>query len=253
MRKPIIGANWKMHRGTPSEAEEMLLDFIPMVDDIEYVDIVIIPPYTSILKTLDMVKNTDIKVGAQNMYHEEKGAFTGEISPLFLKNIGCQYVILGHSERRNIFNETDELINKKVKKALEVNLIPIVCIGEHLDEREKGNTKEVIKNQFNKTFYGLSKEQLKKIIIAYEPIWAIGTGKTATPEQAEEIHVFIRKIIEDMYDKDTAEQTRIQYGGSIKPSNAEDLFNKLNIDGGLVGGASLQAESLYQIVNFAKS
>lgn len=252
MRKPIIGANWKMHRGTPSEAEEMLVEFIPMSNNIKNVDIVIAPPYTSILKTLDMVKNTAIKVGAQNMYFEEKGAFTGEISPLFLKKIGCEYVILGHSERRNIFNETDELINKKLKKALEVNLIPIVCIGEHLDEREKGNTKSVIMNQFKLSFEGLGKEHLKKTIIAYEPIWAIGTGKTATPEQAEEIHVFIRGIIEDNYDKDTSEQVRIQYGGSIKPSNANDLFNKKNIDGGLVGGASLQAESLYQIVKSAE-
>ncbi|TFG12147.1 MAG: triose-phosphate isomerase [Promethearchaeota archaeon] len=252
MRKPIIGANWKMHKGTPSEAEEMLVEFIPMVKDIKNVDIVIAPPYTAILKTLDTVKNTTIKVGAQNMYYEEKGAFTGEISPSFLKKIGCQYVILGHSERRNIFNETDELINKKLKKALDNNLIPIVCIGEHLEEREKGNTKNVIKNQFNLTFDGIRKEQLKKIIIAYEPIWAIGTGRTATPEQAEEIHVFIRKIVEDEYDKDTAEQVRIQYGGSIKPSNAKELFNKVNIDGGLVGGASLQAESLYQIIKAAE-
>ena len=248
MRKPIIGANWKMYRGTPSEAEEMLTEFIPMIDNIKNVDIVIIPPYTSIQKTLDRVKNTNIKVGAQNMYFEEKGAFTGEISPLFLKKIGCQYVILGHSERRNIFNESDELINKKLKKALEVNLIPIVCIGEHLVEREKGNTKNVIKNQFNMTFDGLTKEQLKKTIIAYEPIWAIGTGKTATPDQAEEIHVFIRELIGNKYNKDTAEQVRIQYGGSIKPANAKELFSKANIDGGLVGGASLQAESLYQIV-----
>jgi len=252
MRKPIIGANWKMHRGTPSEAEEMLAEFIPMVKNIKDVDVVIIPPYTAILKTVDTVKNTIIKVGAQNMYYEETGAFTGEISPLFLKKIGCQYVILGHSERRNIFNETDELINKKLKKALEMNLIPIVCIGEHLEEREKGNTKNVIKNQFNLTFDGISKDQLKKIIIAYEPIWAIGTGRTATPEQAEEIHVFIREIIEDEYDKDTAEQVRIQYGGSIKPSNAKELFSKVNIDGGLVGGASLQAESLYQIIKAAE-
>jgi len=248
MRKLIIGANWKMHRGTPSEAEEMLEDFIPMVHNIKNVDIIIAPPYTSILKTFDMVKNTNIKLGAQNMYYEEEGAYTGEISPLFLKKIGCEYIILGHSERRDIFKETDEVINKKVKKALEVNLTPIVCIGEHLDEREKGNTKSVIKNQFDLTFEGLNKEQLKKIIIAYEPIWAIGTGMTATPEQAEEIHVFIREVIEDKYDKDTAEKVRIQYGGSIKPSNAKELFSKANIDGGLVGGASLQAESLSQIV-----
>jgi triosephosphate isomerase len=252
VRKPVIGANWKMNRGTPSEAKEMLLEFIPMVKEIENVEIVVAPPYTSINKTLELLKNSNIKVGAQNMYFEESGAFTGEISPLFLKKIGCEYVILGHSERRNIFNETDELINKKVRKALERMLSPIVCIGEHLEEREKGNTKNIIENQFNLTFKGMTKEQMKKIIIAYEPIWAIGTGKTATPEQAEEIHVFIREIIEEKYDKDTANGIRIQYGGSIKPSNAKELFNKANIDGGLVGGASLQAESLYEIIKSAE-
>jgi triosephosphate isomerase len=252
LRKPVIGANWKMNRGTPSEAKEMLLELIPLVKEIKNVEIVIAPPYTSINKTLELLKNTNIKVGAQNMYFEESGAFTGEISPIFLKKIGCEYVILGHSERRNIFNETDELINKKIKKALEVTLSPIVCIGEHLDEREKGNTKNVIENQFNLTFEGMTKEQIKKIIIAYEPIWAIGTGKTATPEQAEEIHVFIREIIEEKYDKDTADSVRIQYGGSIKPANAKELFRKPNIDGGLVGGASLKAKSLYEIIKSAE-
>ena len=241
-----------MNRGTPSEAKEMLLELIPLVKEIKNVEIVIAPPYTSINRTLELLKNTNIKVGAQNMYFEESGAFTGEISPIFLKKIGCEYVILGHSERRNIFNETDELINKKIKKALEIMLSPIVCIGEHLDEREKGNTKDVIENQFNLTFEGMTKEQIKKIVIAYEPIWAIGTGKTATPEQAEEIHVFIRKIIEEKYDKYTADSVRIQYGGSIKPANAKELFSKPNIDGGLVGGASLQAESLYEIIKSAE-
>ena len=252
MRIPVIGANWKMNRGTPSEAKEMLLELIPLVKEIKNVEIVIAPPYTSINRTLELLKNTNIKVGAQNMYFEESGAFTGEISPIFLKKIGCEYVILGHSERRNIFNETDELINKKIKKALEIMLSPIVCIGEHLEEREKGNTKNVIENQFNLTFEGMTKEQIKKIVIAYEPIWAIGTGKTATPEQAEEIHVFIRKIIEEKYDKYTADSVRIQYGGSIKPANAKELFSKPNIDGGLVGGASLQAESLYEIIKSAE-
>ncbi len=253
MRKPIIGANWKMNRGTPSEAKEMLINLIPMIKDIKNVEIVIAPPFTSIIEVFDLVKNTNIKVGAQNMYFEEKGAFTGEISPVFLKNIGCEYVILGHSERRDIFNETDQLINKKLKKALQMNLIPIVCIGEHLIEREQGNTKEVIKKQFHFTFEGINKENMKRIIIAYEPIWAIGTGKTATPEQAEEIHIFIRELIKHNYDEETATKVRIQYGGSIKPSNAKDLFSKINIDGGLVGGASLQAESLYEIIKFAES
>ena len=252
MRKYIIGANWKMNRGTPSEAEEMLLNLIPMIKHIKNVEIMIAPPFTSIIKALTLVKNTVIKIGAQNMYFKEKGAFTGEISPIFLKNIGCEYVILGHSERRDIFNETSELVNKKLKKALELNLIPIVCIGEHLKERENGKTKEIIKNQFNSTFNGITQENMEKIIIAYEPIWAIGTGKTATPEQAEEIHVFIRELIEKSFNGNTATKVRIQYGGSIKPLNAKKLFSKDNIDGGLVGGASLQAESLSEIIKSAE-
>jgi triosephosphate isomerase len=187
------------------------------------------------------------------MYFEKKGAFTGEISPIFLKDIGCQYVIIGHSERRDIFHESNELINKKIKKALAIGLSPIVCIGEHLDEREVGKTKDFILNQFINTFKDLAKEEIIKTIIAYEPIWAIGTGKTATPEQAEEIHIYIREILEKTYDTYTAQEVRIQYGGSIRPGNAEALFNKENIDGGLVGGASLEAESLFKIVKVAEA
>ena len=248
MRKPVIGANWKMNRGTPKEALEMIHDFKSKIKKSSSVDIIIFPPYTVLNTIFNTVKKTQIKVGAQNMYCEEKGAFTGEISPIFLKNIGCEYVILGHSERRDIFQETDELINKKLKKALSINLKPIVCIGEHIEEREAGKTKEIILNQFMNTFKDLTKEEFKKVIIAYEPIWAIGTGITATPEQAEEIHLYIRELLENNYDRDTAQSVRIQYGGSIKPDNAEDLFRKENIDGGLVGGASLQAESLFEIV-----
>jgi triosephosphate isomerase len=253
MRKPVIGANWKMNRGTPKEALEMIQDFKSKVKKTSSVDIIIFPPYTVLNTIFNTIKKTQIKVGAQNMYFEEKGAYTGEVSPIFLKNIGCEYVILGHSERRDIFQETDELINKKLKKALSANLNPIVCIGEHLEEREASKTKEIIFNQFRNTFKDLTKKDIKKIIIAYEPIWAIGTGKTATPEQAEEIHVYIRELLEKNYDKDTAQSVRIQYGGSIKPNNAENLFNKENIDGGLVGGASLQAESLFEIVKAAQA
>ncbi|MFX0043786.1 MAG: triose-phosphate isomerase [Candidatus Hodarchaeota archaeon] len=253
MRKPIIGANWKMNRGTPDEVREMLKKFLPQVKGIDIVDIVICAPFTALQTLIETIKNTNVQAGAQNMYFEEKGAFTGEISPNFLKELGVEYVILGHSERRDIFKESDELINKKLKKALYMDLIPIVCIGEHLDERESGKTKEVIEYQMNKTFKDLNIEQMKKIVIAYEPIWAIGTGKTATPEQAEEIHVFIRELLSQKYDKETAELVRIQYGGSIKPSNAKDLFTKENIDGGLVGGASLQADSLTQIIEAAEN
>ena len=252
MRNPIIGGNWKMNKGTPSEAIEMLEELISLVKKIDSVDIVIVPPFTVLFSAIQTVKNTNIMVGAQNMYYEEKGAFTGEVSPVFLKELGCKYVILGHSERRDIFNESDDLINKKLKKALKAGLNPIVCIGEHLEERETGRTKDVIENQFKLTFKDLKSKELNRVTIAYEPIWAIGTGKTATPEQAEEIHIFIRELIATIYGKNTAETVRIQYGGSIKPTNAKEIFKKENIDGGLVGGASLQSKSLYEIIKAAE-
>ena len=252
MRNPIIGGNWKMNKGSPLEAIELLEKLIPLVEKMKFVDIVIAPPFTALFSTIQAVKNTTIMVGAQNMYYEEKGAFTGEISPLFLKDLGCEYVILGHSERRDIFNESDDLINKKLKIALKFELNPIVCIGEHLEERETGRTKDVIEKQFNLTFKDLKSDEFSRVVIAYEPIWAIGTGKTATPEQAEEIHIFIRELIARNYGKKTAEMVRIQYGGSIKPTNAIELFKKENIDGGLVGGASLQSNSLFEIIKAAE-
>ncbi|MHA1146904.1 MAG: triose-phosphate isomerase [Promethearchaeota archaeon] len=252
MRIPIIGGNWKMNRGSPAEASEMLKDFIPLVKDIKNVEIVICAPFTVLLTIKDLIIHSNVKLGAQNMYFEDKGAFTGEISPEFLISAGCTHVILGHSERRDIFKESDELINKKLKKAHKVGLIPIVCIGEHLEEREAGKTKKVVKSQMEETFKGLSKEQIINTIIAYEPIWAIGTGKTATPEQAEEVHLYIRQLLTEKYDQKTADAIRIQYGGSMKPNNAEDLIKQPNIDGGLVGGASLQAESLLEIIKAAK-
>jgi len=241
-----------MNKGSPSEATKMLMELIPMVKKIKSVDIVITPPFTALFSTIQTVKNTKIMIGAQNMYYEEKGAFTGEVSSTFLKDLGCKYVILGHSERRDIFNESDDLINKKIKTALKSDLNPIVCIGEHLEEREAGRTKDVIESQFNLTFKDLKSEELGRITIAYEPIWAIGTGKTATPEQAEEIHIFIRELIAKIYGKNTAQTVRIQYGGSIKPTNAKEIFEKENIDGGLVGGASLQSKSLYEIIKAAE-
>ena len=241
-----------MNRGTPSESKEMLTTLIPLIKPIQKVEVIIAPPFTNLIDTYNIVKGTNIKLGAQNMYFEETGAFTGEISPRFLKEIGVEYVILGHSERRNIFNESDDLINKKLKKALLIGLKPIVCIGELLEEREAGKTKEIINNQVNETFKDLDKDQIIHTVIAYEPIWAIGTGKTATPEQAEEIHVYIREILSQKFGQEIANSIRIQYGGSIKPNNAEDLFRKENIDVGLVGGASLQADSLAQIVQAAE-
>lgn len=251
MRKQIIGGNWKMFMGGPSEAKEFVELLIPTVRDLVNVDIIIAPPFTALYTVSEIIKNTNINLSAQNMYFEEKGAFTGDISPFFLKEVGCNYVILGHSERRNIFGENDDLINKKLKKALEVGLNPIVCIGEHLDEREQGKTEQVIEYQLKNTFRNLSRDEFIRTVIAYEPIWAIGTGKTATPEQAEEVHKFIRNYLKIMYDFDTAEKIRIQYGGSIKPTNARDLFNQPNIDGGLVGGASLKVDSFYEILKAA--
>ena len=253
MRRLIIGGNWKMNRGTPADTREMLKKLIPSVKKVNTVDIVIAPPFTALVSAVEIIKKSNVKIGAQNMYFEELGAYTGEISPAFLKEIGVEYVILGHSERRDIFKESDELINKKLKKALSMKLNPIVCIGEHLEEREAGKTKEIIHNQINNTFKDLSKEDLIKTVIAYEPIWAIGTGKTATPEQAEEIHLFIREILELKYDSETANAIRIQYGGSIKPDNAKELFEKENIDGGLVGGASLEVNSLLTIIKAAEA
>lgn len=240
-----------MNRGIPHETKEMLENLIPRVEGINTVDIVIATPFTVLISAYEILKGTNIKLGAQNMYFEDKGAYTGEISPSFLKEIGVEYVILGHSERRDIFKESNALINKKLKKALSMNLKPIVCIGEHLEERETGKARDIIESQINETFIELTKEEMLKTIIAYEPIWAIGTGKTATPEQAEEIHIFIREILIQKFDNETANSIRIQYGGSIKPNNAEELFNKENIDGGLVGGASLQVDSLVQIIEAA--
>ncbi|MBD3211589.1 MAG: triose-phosphate isomerase [Candidatus Lokiarchaeota archaeon] len=251
MRRPIIGGNWKMNRGSPESAREMLQELIPLVKKVKQVDIVIAPPFTA-LQEASVVKVTNIKLGAQNMYFEEKGAYTGEISPIFLNALGIDYVILGHSERRNIFGESDELINKKVKKALEMRLAPIVCIGEHLEERKASNTEKIIENQMNGTFADINKEEMKKIVIAYEPIWAIGTGETATPEQAVEVHKFIRSLLKDKYDEEVAQSVRIQYGGSVKPHNALELFQKEDIDGGLVGGASLEAESFAEIIKAAE-
>ncbi|TFG29880.1 MAG: triose-phosphate isomerase [Promethearchaeota archaeon] len=253
MRKPIIGGNWKMNRGTPSDTNAMLKKLIPSVKKVENVEIVIAPPFTALISAVEIVKKSNIKIGAQNMFYEKAGAYTGEISPLFLKEIGVEYVILGHSERRDIFKESDELINKKLKTALSMKLNPIVCIGEHLKEREAGKTKEIIHNQINETFKNLTREELIRTIIAYEPIWAIGTGKTATPEQAEEIHLFIREILELKYDSEISNAIRIQYGGSINPTNAKGLFEKENIDGGLVGGASLDADSLATIIKAAEA
>jgi triosephosphate isomerase (TIM) len=195
-----------------------------------------------------LIEGSVIKLGAQNMHFEDKGAFTGEISASMLNSVGCEYVILGHSERRTIFNENDEMINLKIKKAIEKGLKPIFCIGETLDEREKGITKDVVKRQVEKGLQGVSSNEMKNIMIAYEPVWAIGTGKTATPEQAQEVHEFIRSLVNQIFSKSISESLVIQYGGSVKPENATELLSQKDIDGALVGGACLKAESFLGII-----
>lgn len=251
MRKPLIAANWKMYK-TTKETKDFLNNFLPLVKGVDDRDIVICAPFTSLFIAFEIIKNSNVKLGAQNMYVEEKGAYTGEVSPLMLKDVGCEYVILGHSERRKYFGETDEFINKKVILALKHNLIPIVCIGETLEERESGKTFKVLEYQVKNSLANLSLSDAEKIVIAYEPVWAIGTGKNATPLQAEEAHSFIREEYAKLYGKEVAKKIRILYGGSIKPDNFKEIISKENVDGGLVGGASLEPESFYKIVMFEK-
>ncbi len=248
-RKPFLAGNWKMYK-TSSEAESFAKEFKSLVSDVKDRDILICASFTLLPVLAKEFKGTNIMLGAQNMYFEKEGAFTGEVSPVQLIDAGVKYVILGHSERRHIFGETDTLINKKVKAALEYGLLPILCVGELLEEREAGKTEAVVKTQVVEGFKGLSKEEALKVTIAYEPVWAIGTGKTATPEDADSVHSFIRKVLAEIYDKDLSEKIRIQYGGSVKPENIDSLMAKPNIDGALVGGASLKADSFTRIVKF---
>lgn len=248
MRKPIIAGNWKMNK-TVSESKE-LINEIKNIDLSKDVEPVVIVPFTSAYVAKELLKDTDIKVGVQNMYFEESGAFTGEISPLMLTDLEIDYVIIGHSERREIFKESDELLNKKVKSALEHNLKPILCCGETLAEREENRQEEKVKSQLEKNLDGVSIEDIEKIVIAYEPIWAIGTGKTASSDDAEEMCKFIRNLIKDMYSEEASNKVRIQYGGSVKPNNIKEIMSKENIDGALIGGASLEADSFAALVNY---
>ncbi|MCS7228339.1 MAG: triose-phosphate isomerase [Endomicrobia bacterium] len=249
MRKPIIAANWKMNKSI-SEAEEYVNKFLGLVEGIYDREIVLCVPFTSLYVVSKLLLNSNIKLGAQNMYTEEKGAYTGEISPLMLKDIGCRYVILGHSERRKYFNETDQFINKKMLVAVKHDLIPIVCIGETLQQREEGKTFEVLEYQIKNSLSNLSTLDAEKIVIAYEPVWAIGTGKNATPQQAQEAHQFIRRKYAELYGSIVAEKVRILYGGSITAENFKGIMEQKDVDGGLVGGASLDPESFYKIVCF---
>ena len=242
MRKKVIAGNWKMNM-LPNEAIAFIDEFIPLVKDTQN-EVILCVPYTDLFYALLSAQNTNIKIGAQNMHWAEKGAYTGEVSAKMLKSIGVEYVIIGHSERRSYFNETDESVNKKIKAAFENELKPIVCVGETLEEREAGKSADIITNQTR-----LADEQIKNTIIAYEPIWAIGTGKTATSEDANNSIKEIRKEIEKIYGKEVAECVIIQYGGSVKSSNAKELFSTSDIDGGLVGGASLVPDEFAKIVN----
>lgn len=248
MRKPIIAGNWKMNN-TNSQAVK-LVENIKKISLSKDVEALVCVPFTALQDVKKALEGTDIKVGAQNMHWEESGAFTGEISALMLKEMGVDYCIIGHSERRQYFNETDETVNNKLKAALAHGLLPIICVGETLEQRENGEAKEVVKNQILKGFSDISNEDIKDIVLAYEPIWAIGTGKTASSDDANDMCAFIRETIGQIYGDNEKQIIRIQYGGSVNPNNVVELMGKTDIDGALVGGASLKADDFTKLVNF---
>lgn len=250
MRRKVIAGNWKMNM-LPNDTISMITELAPKVKDTKN-EVILCVPYTDLFYALLTAQGTNIKIGAQNMHFEEKGAYTGEISGSMLKSIGVEYVIIGHSERRQYFAETDETVNKKIKAAFRNDLKPIVCVGETLEQRESGKAFEIITNQTQKALEGLTEEQVANTIIAYEPIWAIGTGKTATKEDANEAIKKIREKICQIYGQNVSERVIIQYGGSMKPTNAKELLEMSDIDGGLIGGASLKVEDFSAIVNFDK-
>ncbi len=250
MRRKVIAGNWKMNM-LPGETINFIEQIAPMVKNSEN-EIILCVPFTDIFYAWHSLEGSNIKLGAQNMHWEESGAYTGEVSGQMLKSVGVEYVIIGHSERRAYFAETDETVNKKMKAVFANDLKPILCVGESLDQREAGKTEEIITNQTEKALEGLTNEQIKNTIIAYEPIWAIGTGKTATAEDANNSIKAIRNKIESLYGKDVAQEVIIQYGGSVKSSNAKELFETSDIDGALVGGASLKPDEFAKIVNYNK-
>ena len=250
MRRKVIAGNWKMNM-LPNETIQFIEELAPLVKDTDN-EVILCVPYTDLFYALLAAQNTNIKIGAQNMHFAENGAFTGEVSGKMLKSINVEYVIIGHSERRQYFNETDESVNKKVKAAFENGLKPIVCVGETLEQREAGKVEEIITNQTKLALEGLTNEQVENTIIAYEPIWAIGTGKTATKEDANDAVKAIRNKIAEIYGQNVADRVIIQYGGSVKSSNAKELFSMSDIDGALVGGASLKSEEFSKIVNYNK-
>jgi triosephosphate isomerase len=249
MRKPVIAGNWKMHN-TISEALDLVRGIKSQVEGVTDVEIIVSPVYTALASVAAELKGSNINVASQNIFWEEKGAFTGEIAPNMITDAGCTHAIIGHSERRQYFGETDETVNKRVKAALAAGLIPILCVGETLEERDAGNTIAVVEAQIKGGLKDIAEEDMAKIIVAYEPVWAIGTGKTATPDMAEDVHKQIRSIVEEIYDAAIADGTRILYGGSVKPETVDDLMAQPDIDGALVGGAALKADSFVRLVKF---
>jgi triosephosphate isomerase len=250
VRKPVIAGNWKMNK-TIGEARSLAIEVknktLNMAGD---VDVILFPAFTALAAVADVLKGSKVGLGGQNLHWEEKGAFTGEISAGMLLDAGCEYVIIGHSERRKYFSETDETVSRKAHAALAAGLKPVICVGETLEEREAGGARDVVRGQVMGSLRGISEENILRAIVAYEPVWAIGTGKTATPAQAQEMHAFIRNILIDLYGLDVALRVRMQYGGSVKPDNIADLMAETDIDGALVGGASLEAAGFARIVGF---
>ncbi|MGH7197652.1 MAG: triose-phosphate isomerase [Candidatus Omnitrophota bacterium] len=249
-RKPLIAGNWKLNK-TIKEAIELVTLLKRKIGDLQQVDVVVCPVYTALSEVADVLEGSGIGLGAQDLYWEEKGAFTGEVSASLIKDAGAAFVVIGHSERRQFFHETDETVNRKTKAALKAGLTPIVCVGETLKEREANKTIQVLGTQFKGSFSSFSAEEMEKIVIAYEPVWAIGTGKVATPQQAEEAHAYLRKEIVCAFGEEVARDLRILYGGSVKPDNIASLMTEPDIDGALVGGASLEADSFADIVRNA--
>lgn len=252
MRKSIIAGNWKMHKTLP-EAKSFLEEINGLVPSKENVDTVVCAPALFLERLVESAEGHDVAIGAQNMHFEESGAFTGEISPKALQDIGVSYVVLGHSERREMFNETDEAVNKKTLAAFNYNLTPIVCVGESLEQRENGETTEIVGSQVKKALAGLTEDQVKQTVIAYEPIWAIGTGKSSTSADANEVCAHIRKVVGEEFSSAAAEAVRIQYGGSVKPENIKEYMAQPDIDGALVGGASLEPNSFLQLLEAGKN
>jgi len=248
-RTPLIAGNWKMH-STIAEAEQLALAVLRTAAEAQDRQVMIAPPFTALAAVADILHDSGIILGAQNICWAEKGAFTGEISPVMLKDVGCSMAIIGHSERRHIFGEPDALINQRLTGALEHGIIPVLCIGEQLEEREAGTTMQILERQVNKGLAGISSLDPTRLVIAYEPVWAIGTGKTATVTQAQEAHAFVRELLAARFEKNIASQIRILYGGSVNPDNVDSLMSQDDVDGALVGGAALQAESFGRIINF---